>query len=528
MNNITESEYDALLHGVAKQMASSQLSKRQSRSSGTPTPNRFSARIEKPCSTHPSPRRLERRRTTASVKPYVSLDDHYNAMFGPGKIYEASSNINVDRLTLTEPSVRPVSWHPTSMKTSQSRFPFVEQLYSTGNDDGGKIAKQMAQQNDVAGIGAENARLLESMNSTASASQSMHSGYQSYSFSSPYWSSSQATRATWCVSPTTPDPTPFSQIYPQPELDTFYTSMPLRPSQSSSGVETSLTSQPAMEESYSMSNDLEEPEDFLPMQRPPPVASAATAGSYNYSESGGPCLQTIQAEEYSLSSPMSGDDQQQDLVGMGLYDPPESGATPVPTGLPREAKGKGLKLEETWKPPQGLLLPEEHDEQEDFSSDTESEASTGAGVGSLGNDNYIDFAMDEEMGVLSMADRNELLAAQRMVPATVAPAVTPAQSMAQPLTSSIVPAAKAAPADGTFMSGYVPSTYSDPHVPVSTSTTTLLPLQQQPLPPPPSASLAGQSFFLDDDDAATSSGAGLWYAPMRTTPQAMMLGSAWF
>jgi hypothetical protein len=47
-----------------------------------------------------------------------------------------------------------------------------------------------------------------------------------------------------------------------------------------------------------------------------------------------------------------------ELIGLGLYDPP--GSTPVPL----HTDGKGLKLEETWQPPE---------EMEDADADEESE-----------------------------------------------------------------------------------------------------------------------------------------------------------
>jgi hypothetical protein len=50
-----------------------------------------------------------------------------------------------------------------------------------------------------------------------------------------------------------------------------------------------------------------------------------------------------------------------ELVGMGLYDPPE-GFQSWQSGL-LQSRGKGLKLEETWQP------PEQDDDADDASSD---------------------------------------------------------------------------------------------------------------------------------------------------------------
>jgi len=58
------------------------------------------------------------------------------------------------------------------------------------------------------------------------------------------------------------------------------------------------------------------------------------------------------------------DDDGEKLVALGLYDMPESSSW---TGF-AEATGKGLKLEETWQPP-------EEDEDEEDADDASSEAS---------------------------------------------------------------------------------------------------------------------------------------------------------
>jgi hypothetical protein len=56
------------------------------------------------------------------------------------------------------------------------------------------------------------------------------------------------------------------------------------------------------------------------------------------------------------------EDDDGDLVGMGLYDPPEGTHTWQSSTLVH-GTGKGLKLEETWQPP-----PEQEEDEDDASS----------------------------------------------------------------------------------------------------------------------------------------------------------------
>ncbi|EKG16527.1 hypothetical protein MPH_06303 [Macrophomina phaseolina MS6] len=69
-----------------------------------------SSRIEKPRSIHNSPTGHERRKTTSAAKRYVTLEDRWNMMFGPGDEEMQDSNITSGFSS----STRPVSWHPSS------------------------------------------------------------------------------------------------------------------------------------------------------------------------------------------------------------------------------------------------------------------------------------------------------------------------------------------------------------------------------------------------------------------------------
>ncbi len=121
-------EYDTKLESYSIRLAPSQLPHRQSRNPLVLTPKRHSARIEKPRSMHHSPRVPERRRTFTSSKQFASLDDHYRAMFGDSNEQESAINIFSE-------SVRPVSWHPSSVRFSvfDSRTSHVNASTSSHN-----------------------------------------------------------------------------------------------------------------------------------------------------------------------------------------------------------------------------------------------------------------------------------------------------------------------------------------------------------------------------------------------------------
>lgn len=92
----------------------------RTRSTQGRTPKRHSIRIEKPRTPKASPRILTERRKTftgSSTKPYPSLADHYQAMYGSN-----SNNDGVVQSSDFVSTTRPLSWHPTS---SQSSYGFT-------------------------------------------------------------------------------------------------------------------------------------------------------------------------------------------------------------------------------------------------------------------------------------------------------------------------------------------------------------------------------------------------------------------
>jgi hypothetical protein len=98
--------------------------------------------------------------------------------------------------------------------------------------------------------------------------------------------------------------------------------------------------------------------------------SVATAPQYQSASSDAYPLQQPTAQLYQDSSegrPRLIRKKSDELIGLGLYDPPESSLPSF--GVEFEPMGKGLKLEETWQPPEEM----EDDEEGEESSDEEEE-----------------------------------------------------------------------------------------------------------------------------------------------------------
>lgn len=89
--------------------------------------------------------------------------------------------------------------------------------------------------------------------------------------------------------------------------------------------------------------------DFLPIQYPPALQQPASEPD---------------TQDHSLNRQKS-----KELIGMGLYDPPDNSTSLLAGGL--LSTGKGLKLEETWQPPADD--DDEDDEPEEAGNDASSD-----------------------------------------------------------------------------------------------------------------------------------------------------------
>jgi len=302
-------DHDELMREVARRMESSKLSRRSSKSSSGQTPKRRSIRIEKPRSTHQSPRVPERRKTLTSVRQHATLDDHYRKMFGLG----GDDDEGLDNRT--HHATRPFSWHPSSAQfRSSSRQGSTRtslQPQQTSSEDASKHASY-AQSLDR--LFAEKAEQLDSYSYPKSADSEN---------SMPLYNAQQLSQA---------DSTWSSYMHGQ------VTSESQPPSY------TSLIYEPTSWFASDQVNGVEayqsgaQRADTLPIQHP------SISDEQDWDET-----------EHQLIRQKS-----DELIGLGLYDPP--GSTPPPFGL---VTGKGLKLEETWQPPEDMMDADADDESSD-------------------------------------------------------------------------------------------------------------------------------------------------------------------
>ena len=295
-------EYDTKLESYSIRLAPSQLPHRQSRNPLVLTPKRHSARIEKPRSMHHSPRVPERRRTITSSKQFASLDDHYRAMFGDSNEQESAINIFSE-------SVRPVSWHPSSVRFSvfDSRTSHVNASASSHNPSTSQ---------DRYGL---------------TVMDNDHQSLDANSLPLPNEGQRSQDEIIWAAyfgnnMPITSEPTSYSGViddhmsWPDPNASQPY----------------------AVPPQYQAA-----PMDFLSIQHSPPELQDSVGEEDNHLEK----------------------QKSRELIGMGLYDPP--GSTPPSFGFGRE--GKGLKLEEEWEPPEPPDDDDDIDNEADQESSADEE-----------------------------------------------------------------------------------------------------------------------------------------------------------
>lgn len=311
------------------QMADSQLTRRSSGHSHRTASNlrRDAARVMKINSAGSSPRNIERRKTVMSQAPVrhrSTLDDHYANMLSFG----GQLPLAQDR---PQPSARPRSWHPSSLaqghRAGQSEATVNHQLRGSRRTQ----------------IAANTASLPSSLHSniyvpsTTNLNPSLGTAYLSY----PMPVSNQYQEYPYTIGPEIYPygPLSFPDAFAKPAAERYRglynppDSSPVHSYNNWSGV-------PA-----AVGFDITTPTtpDFLPIQHPP--HPAASSDRYPSSQ---------------LTKQSS-----KELVGMGLYDNPDSSPTFGSVGEPHpyffrsqsdaypllQPTGKGLKLEETWQPP---------------------------------------------------------------------------------------------------------------------------------------------------------------------------------
>ncbi|TVY88903.1 hypothetical protein LAWI1_G005491 [Lachnellula willkommii] len=335
------STVETLLDDVSKQMSMSNLTRFSRGSNGQRTGSAAgSMRVAKPNSTSNSPRGsigLGRRRTVMADYPYqrrVSPTDQNVATS------TSAGFVSNDGLQVPSTSNRPVSWHPSSYQTQQHYQP----TYPTPTFDYNNQAQFM----NIPPPAVYST--YTSPSSTFSPLSVPYTGYEPQQYN--FQQTSAPSQSTPSYAFSHPDMMgQHMQNYnaaPSQEMDqTMYSHFDWS-NFAANGFEGS-TAPPT-------------PDDLLPIQIPQP---------------------NFTAEESIPYQPLSDmEDTSEDLIGLGLYDTPESAKSPpqdpqlenyrsammsqLGSAYRRpEPSGKGLKLEETWEP------PSEDDKDEDDETDDE-------------------------------------------------------------------------------------------------------------------------------------------------------------
>ena len=327
--HITMATYkiDDLVRDVATQMANSQLTRRSSGHSHRTSTNlrRNAARVMKTNSAESSPRNIGRRRTVMSQAPVrhrSTLDDHYDNMLSFG----GQQPIAQSR---PQQPTRPKSWHPSSL-AKVHRYGQTEAVPSNQFGDS-KTTQAAADDGCVPGSINSMMYLPTTTDSTPSL-RGPHLPHQmTMSNMGHGYAYATGTEIYPYGLPGMSDPSGDSVFEMHPGFYNTQDSSPVPFYHNWSGG-------PA-----NVAFDVTTPStpDFLPIQHPPAV---------NSNQQGGSQLTKRSSKE---------------LVGMGLYDDPDSSTSFSTVGEPLQyflrsqfetyptyqAPGKGLKLEETWQPP---------------------------------------------------------------------------------------------------------------------------------------------------------------------------------
>lgn len=345
-SNMLPTDHDALLRDVSSHVSGHDLLRRLSTHSSSTTNNskRGSARITKQSSASNSPHNVQRRRTTANhstrTHPRIFHDSQYQT--GEQRL------LNQLCPQGSVSSQRPMSWHPGS-KDYRSPGTYVP---TTEPAIGNTIAE------------------LENLAVSRTPASSVQQSIQA-AFAMGYGYPVNAPTTTYEESPTAipgygtlgPASEPIYDSYPTYSISDLPQYPPL-PQVIPYGA------YPAA--SYQLPPQWSNGQDYA-------VNSQVPRAIPNCFPAQGP----INTTRHSKSTHQVTRKRSQELVGMGLYDDKASDfmsslSSVVSEGSNRDSLGKGLKLEETWQPPnEDDDDDDEEDDDEGYSSDDAEEVEEG-------------------------------------------------------------------------------------------------------------------------------------------------------
>jgi hypothetical protein len=357
-------------------------------------------------------------------KRYTTLEDHWNMMFGSTLDDDIKDPAEDRRAAL-----RPVSWHPGCRRPHDPAQSPMDSVI--GGNYSEWTARRSCPNQDI--------EISPYLNQYSGELQSQlpHFGY----------SSSNVTPAvdSYTTSPS------WDEISRGMQSSVEYTSFPHHHSHSSNW---SVPDWVQMTQSTAQSS-AQNSDEFLPIQQP----------SSSKQDSSVACEDGDSVDDDKV------------LVGMGLYDPPDGYDSWFSAG-PQLSTGKGLKLEETWEPPEAVDDEDDYDDDSDADVDIEDDAGNAA-------NNEDDASIDED-------------AAEEQKPQPPTPATLP---VANPIDA--VPMAAATSVGITTM----PSKPEPQAWPMA---------QGQQF----SVNMSGRSFLFDEDETYTNE----WWFHQLKQPSAQDAG----
>ncbi|KAI4115969.1 MAG: hypothetical protein LQ338_007783 [Usnochroma carphineum] len=330
-SNVHPAEIDAMLHDVSNQMARSQLFRRLSANSNNSSPSsrRGNPRVVKAQGAGGSPHGVQRRKTTAAHTARNKSQTTKSFPSSQQLPQAATARPRKAKQQGLSSAARPMTWHPGTypLENCQQELPY----------DGSMAFNPSTASQESTFIDYLNHPLYSSLDSTLPLETAPQGA--------PYNPSSQASSSNYA-----PDLDNYASLYQPTPYD--YSTQDFYPDTA---------------DLYNYDQFASDFRNINPSQIPPNYASSFLLSN--------PCNFTS-AYVRSSSPPPITKKPSKELVGMGLYDGPGRKELSTLNSSPDHIdqmfttpQGKGLKLEETWQPPNEDV----DDVEEEGSSEDEAE-----------------------------------------------------------------------------------------------------------------------------------------------------------
>ncbi|KAL8763681.1 MAG: hypothetical protein Q9184_000576 [Pyrenodesmia sp. 2 TL-2023] len=347
-SDVYPADIDAMLHDVSNQMARSQLFRRLSANSNNSSPSsrKGTARVVKTQSSTGSPHGVQRRRTTAA---YASRSKAQTAQsFATSQQWPQPAPAVQQRMRQPglSAAARPMTWHPGSNSLGNCPEEVPSYIPSTFNSSASQEASFLNHCNDQTHSSFASMIPQEFLLSDASLADPLRPATTGYPVTYDHGSS----------------------LY-QPGLYDYAAQLPYQYS-------TAMYSYDQFDSAFQTTDMSQVPSDYASysIQHTPTLFSQPDASQTPS------CVRSTNAHQLTKQ-------RSKELVGLGLYDGPGRKELSTLNSSPDHidqvftiSQGKGLKLEETWQPPNENGEEAEQDSSEDEGEEMPQPASTQAEI----------------------------------------------------------------------------------------------------------------------------------------------------